>query len=432
MRQDRASLSLAPFPMAFVGPLALILISLVTRAIFDKLLALSPDMALVAHWAQAQSLFDLTAAVALAGVGAGLTVFAARREHDEVRLMRDALVWGLMIAGVAAVALAMLAPLLNALLGREIAPTGVTGALAIAGGLMFTAPGMFSALWQGRLERGKMIAVNLIGWAPLALAASGLFGPVDMRLLLAAQLATLTALTIWLCAPVVRNVLAKGDALPSWRESALIRYIPAGLSIGILSPFSVMWSRAELAHGLSWDEAAQLQALWRASEWVTGLAGGLIPLVFLPRMAAAVGRTAFLHELTHTWRTLWIPGALSIGLLWAGQGVVRPLLYSETFRMPALASGLFLLGDALRLASWVPLHGLFATERTKAVAIGEWLSLPLFAALLTVLSVKSLVAAGACYAVTYAVYLAFNAWCVYRTPGRYRAAPMAADTPANA
>jgi O-antigen/teichoic acid export membrane protein len=239
----------------------------------------------------------------------------------------------------------------------------------------------------------------------------------------------LTALTIWLCAPLVRNVLAKGGALPSWRESALKRYIPAGLSIGILSPFSVMWSRAELAHGLSWDEAAQLQALWRASEWVTGLAGGLIPLVFLPRMAAAVGRTAFLHELTRTWRTLWIPGALSIALLWAGQGVVMPLLYSEKFLMPALASGLFLLGDALRLACWVPLHGLFATERVNAVAIGEWLSLPLFAALLTATGAHSLVIAGACYAVTYAIYLAFNVWCIFRTPGRYATATTPIPSP---
>jgi len=414
--------------MAFLGPLALILISLVTRAIFDKLLALSPDMALVAHWAQAQSLFDLTAAVALAGVGAGLTVFAARREYDETGLMRDALVWGLMIAAVAALALAALTPALNALLGREIAPAGLTGALAIAGGLMFTAPGMFSALWQGRLQRGRMIAVNLVGWAPLAVAASGLFGPVDMQTLLAAQLATLTALTLWLCAPVFARVWRGGANLPSWRESPLKRYIPAGLSIGILSPFSVMWSRAELAHGLSWDEAAQLQALWRASEWVTGLAGGMIPLVFLPRMAAAVGRTAFLHELTRTWRTLWIPGALSIGLLWAGQGVVMPLLYSEKFLMPALASGLFLLGDALRLACWAPLHGLFATERINAVAIGEWLSLPLFAALLTATGAKSLVVAGACYAVTYAIYLAFNVWCIFRTPGRYATTTATAQT----
>ncbi|MFV0281794.1 MAG: hypothetical protein ACK5JM_13675, partial [Rhodoblastus sp.] len=108
---------------------------------------------------------------------------------------------------------------------------------------------------------------------------------------------------------------------------------------------------------------------------------------------------------------------------WAGQGAIMPLLYSEKFLMPALASGLFLAGDALRLACWVPLHGLFATERIKAVAIGEWLSLPLFAALLTASGAHSLVIAGACYAIAYAIYLSFNVWSIYRTPGRYATAP---------
>ncbi|MFV0281888.1 MAG: hypothetical protein ACK5JM_14160 [Rhodoblastus sp.] len=409
--------------MAYLGPLALILVSLVTRAIFDKLLALSPDMALVAHWAQAQSLFDLTTAVALAGVGAGLTVFAARRGYDDTQLMRDALVWGLLIAGGAALALAVFSPVLNMLVGREVAPSGVVGLLAIGGGLMFTTPGLFVAFWQGRLERGKMLAAGLFTWAAPALAASGLFGPADMTVLLAVQLATLTVLAFFLVAPLARQIRARGAGLASWRNSPLKRYIPAGLSIGILSPFSIMWSRAELAHGLSWDEAAQLQALWRASEWVTGLAGGLIPLVFLPRMAAAADRAEFLRELVRTWRILCIPGALSIAVLWAGQGAIMPLLYSEKFLMPALASGLFLAGDALRLACWVPLHGLFATERIKAVAIGEWLSLPLFAALLTASGAHSLVIAGACYAVAYAIYLSFNVWSIYRTPGRYATAP---------
>ena len=150
------------------------------------------------------------------------------------------------------------------------------------------------------------------------------------------------------------------------------------------------------------------------------------------RCCHAADRPAFLHQVERTWKFLCLPGAAAIALLWAAQGFVIPLLYSEKFVMPAAASALFLFGDALRLASWVPLHGLFATERTKAVAIGEWLSLPLFAALLTVLDVKSLVVAGACYAATYVVYLAFNVWCVYRTPGRYAATTRAADSLANA
>lgn len=409
--------------MRSLAPLTLVLITLGLRAAFDKLLALSPDWTLVAHWAQAQSLFDLTAAVALAGVGQGLTVFAARRGSDERQLMRDGLVWGMLVSATAAMALLILTPWLNRAVGREIAPVGLVGALAIAGGLMATASGLFSFLWQGRRERGKMLALVLAVWAPLIAFASGLVGRADLTRLLWTQLAVQAALAAFQAWPVVREALSGGFAgASSLRSSPLRRYIPAGLSIGVLSPASVLWSRAELAHALSWDEVAQLQALWRASEWVTGLAGGLLVLVFLPRMAAATTRADFNVELARTWRVLCIPGALVLALLWAGQGVVMPLLYSDKFLMPAAASALFLLGDALRLASWVPLQGLFATERVNAVAIGEWLSLPLFAFLLTATGGRSLAIAGACYASAYAIYLAFNVWCVFRTPGRYAAA----------
>ena len=402
--------------------LALLVVSLTTRAIFDKLLALSPDWTLVAHWAQAQSLYDLTAAVSLAGIGQGLTVFAARRGESESRLMRDGLMWGFIVSGVAAVALLAVAPTLNAVVGREVAPPGEAGSLAIFAGLLATAPGLFGCYWQGRLQRGRMILLGLAGWAPLALGGSGLFGAPDMKRLLWIQIATQSALTLVLAAPLLREKLA--GAAPSWRNSPLRRYVLAGVSIGLMSPASTLWARAELAHQLSWDQVAQLQALWRTSEWVNGIAGGLLVLVFLPRMAAATSRATFHAQLAHTWRMLCLPAALVYACLWAAQGAVIPFLYSGRFLMPAVASALFLAGDVLRLASWVPLHGLFATERTNVVAIGEFLSQPLFALLLTLMPQPSLAIAGACYAFTYVVYFAFNAWCVFRVQGRY--APAAA------
>lgn len=403
-----------------LAPLALVLTTLALRAIFDKLLAISPDWTLVAHWAQAQSLYDLTAAVTLAGVGQGLTVFAARRDADQTGLMRDALIWGALTSAAAAAALLIATPWLNAAFGREIAPAGAVGALAVAGGLMSTATGLFYLLWQGRRERGKMLALVIVAAAPTTICAAGLLGGVNLERLLFVQLATQGALALALVWPLLRRM--RGSGAFTWRTSPLRRYIPAGLSIGILSPASVLWSRAELAHGLSWEEVSQLQALWRASEWVTGLAGGLLVLVFLPRMAAATSQREFRDELARTWRMLCIPGALTLAVLWAGQSAIMPLLYSSNFLMPAAASALFLTGDALRLASWVPLHGLYATERVHAIAVGEWLSLPLFAALLTATGGASLVLAGACYAFTYVVYLGFNVWSVLRTNGRYATA----------
>ena len=406
-----------------LSPVAVVVLSLATRASLDKLLALQPDMTLIAYLAQAQALFDMTAAVALAGIGPGVAVFAARREGDDYVLMRDALIWSLGLSACAAIALLALTPAMNVWFGREIAPAGTAGALAIASGLLCTIPGVVGSKWSGRRERGKLIVLNLVGWAPLAVAASGLFYQVSAQVFLLVQLVTLVVIGAALCAPLLRTALTRPAGGPSWKESPLKRYILAGLSIGVMSPASVLWSRAELARGLSWDEVSQLQALWRTSEWVIGLAGSVVALVYLPRMSASTDRREFLGHVRHTWIWLCIPGAFALAALWATQDVFIPLLYTDKFIMPAAASGLFLLGDAFRLASWVPMQGMFATERTKAIAIGEWLSLPLFAGLLTVLSVKSLVVAGACYAATYAIYLAFNSWSVYCTPGRYKAAP---------
>ena len=71
------------FARLLMSPVAVVVVALVTRAVLDKMLALQPDMSLVAYLAQAQSLFDLTAAVALAGIGPGVVVFAARRDTDD-------------------------------------------------------------------------------------------------------------------------------------------------------------------------------------------------------------------------------------------------------------------------------------------------------------------------------------------------------------
>ncbi|MDE2364225.1 MAG: hypothetical protein KGM42_16235 [Hyphomicrobiales bacterium] len=407
------------FPLSrdAAAALALLVLTLATRAAFDKLLALSSDWTLVAHWAQAQSLFDLVVAVSITGVGQGIAVFAARKETDPGGLMRDGLVLGTFVSGGAALALIAATPFLNGLLGREVAPAGSIGALAIAGGLLAVGPALVYALWQGRRQRGKMAALLAAGWTPMALAASGLLGGVEIRTLLLVQLCVQFVLAVALAAPFLRGRMR--DQGQAFSVSPLRRFLLAGISIGVMSPASTIWARAELAHQLSWDEVAQLQALWRASEWVNGIAGGLIGLVFLPRMAAARSRIAFLSELERAFRLLLAPAAAVYVLFWLAQGWIMPFLYTERFLMPAGASALFLVGDTLRLASWIPLHGLYASERTTAIATGEFLSLPLFALLLTVLPQASLASAGACYAAAYLVYLSFNLWCVHRLPGRY-------------
>ena len=116
-----------------------------------------------------------------------------------------------------------------------------------------------------------------------------------------------------------------------------------------MSPFSTLWSRAELAHQLSWEEAARFRRCGAPCEWVNGIAGGLIGLVFPSRMAAATGRAEFLQEMAMP----GLPAIRDLRPVRAAQGWIMPSSIPEKNSMGGAASALFLLGDAVRLASWV-------------------------------------------------------------------------------
>jgi hypothetical protein len=88
-------------------------------------------------------------------------------------------------------------------------------------------------------------------------------------------------------------------------------------------------------------------------------------------------------------------------------------------------AALFLLGCWVRVASWVFLYGLFAAHRTRAIVIGEILSLPLLALLLKAYAAAmTLERMTLIYLAVYCVYLAFNAAALLLArPTRPRARP---------
>jgi len=194
----------------------------------------------------------------------------------------------------------------------------------------------------------------------------------------------------------------------NWRD--LAKYLPVGLSIGILSPASMLIARSILSQSLSWRDVGVLQALWRSSDWITSIAAGLMSFYFLTRFSRAAGAGALTRELLHAAAFILIPAGVLLGLLLVNQKVILAGLYEATFVITDRAAALFLLGDWVRIASWISLYALLATRRTVAVAVGEVLSLPLFAGLLGVFSHGlTLERAALLYLLTYASYLAFNA-----------------------
>jgi O-antigen/teichoic acid export membrane protein len=395
----------------------------------------------IALWAQLYSLIELVAGVALAGIGTGLSVLVA--QSTNAARQRDLLHEGFRL-GMAIAIPAMLAVMVLAWLfpGRAAA-YGVSPslmALAALVGCLTVLPGMMNSYWLGQQRRERMLALAVVS-ALLPLMAA-LAAPLPALLFAVALAHALPALA----APFVgRNPAAAPlrdfFAAPSSRrffraplprrlrnfqpdhDIGLLRhYLWAGISIGILSPASMLAARAIVSSGISWHEAGQLQALWRVSDWVGSIAAGVMSVYFLPRMSAAYGTAQFGAVLRRCARTTLIPAGLALLLLLAFERPVFALLYDDSIAPSRLAAALFFAGTFARIASWVPFFALYSMRRTRAVTIGEVLSLPLFAALLALSSQGlTLERTGGLWLASYIAYGTFNFWAAGRhTPSSSR------------
>lgn len=390
-----------------LAALAIVLVGQLGRAGIDKLLALRHGPEMVAQWAQLQSVVELVSGVVLVGIGQGLTVLVAQHSDSVVQrqLLRDALRrGGLLALACASLFLLLPSPVMQRLLpGNDalslLPVAALVGCLAVGAGLL-------TAFWQGLHQPPRILLLTLAATIPLVLAAWGLPGERLANSLLWVQ----GALGMLLLLPLLQVLRGVAGTLPAPLGRSLGRYLPVGLAIGVLSPGSVLLVRSVVSESLSWADAGLLQAVWRYSEWVTVSVAGILALLFLPRLSAVACTPRFTPEL---WRcACWVltPAVLCLAILFIFQKPALVLLYDARFAVPARVVGLVMLGDVLRMAAWVLLFGLFATGRTRWITAGEFLSLPLYALLTAILAQgMSLERAAGLYAMTYAVYLAFNA-----------------------
>jgi O-antigen/teichoic acid export membrane protein len=385
--------------------LAITAAGLAGRSALDKVLALRGGAELVALWAQLASVIELLTGIASAGVATGLAIYVARTRVEERRqdFLREALRIGILVTFVVAAAIALAAPwTAHSLSGGRISAALL--ALAAAAGWLAVIAMVVNGLWLGQQHRGRMLALALFS-AALPLAAA-VFAPPE-------RIAALVAIAHAVPAIAVLFAVKRSSGKPRFRESAhpLRRYILPGLVIGILSPASMLIARAAIGEGLSWQDVGVMQALWRVADWVCGFAAGALSLYFLPRFAAARGNLG--AEMGRAAKLILLPAAAVFAVLFALHEPLLTLLYDETFHAPTTAAAFVFAGSLVRIASWIPLFALYAQRRTRAIAVGELFSLPLFA-LLTMLGAShlSLTLTAVLWLASFVAYLAFNWWAV--------------------
>jgi PST family polysaccharide transporter len=399
-------------PSSVLAALAIILLDLTGRAGLDKMLAWTSTPETIALWAQLQSVVDLVVGVAAAGVIQGLSVMVAqaRSPLEAPLLLRHALKLGLFTSLCLALLVMLFATPLSTQLTQGNAPASLFWITACSGCLTVL-PATLNGYWLGQHQQLKMLLLACLGslvWVAVALAA---WLELDMQVLLLMQclaLAVIAVLTVRHMYRLTSYATLSGHA--QTYSGKLAAFIPVGLSIGILSPASMLLIRSLLSSTLSWHDVGVLQALWRTTDWVTATAAGVLSLVFLPRFSNTYGYTHFKNEVIRAGLLVSIPTAGMLLLIWTNQRHMLAALYDARFAISDATVWWFVLGCWLRILSWVFLFGLFAAHRTRLIAAGEFCSLPLYALLLWLFADgMTLERAAQLFAASYLAYLAFNA-----------------------
>lgn len=390
----------------------IILVDLLGRAGLDKVLALGGGPTMVALWAQLQSVVELVSAVTMAGVLQGLTVLITQvnTSRDERSLLRDALKLGLATSLAVALIVALASPELAAWLTRGRIETGLFVLAALAG-CVPVVPATLNAYWLGKHQQQRMLGLALLTSVILLLVAGSAWFGISLRGLIWVQtlLLAIFGLVIW---HYLRKLLQPEEKQEHGREyfRKLIKFVPVGLVIGIMSPVSMLLVRGMLSGSISWNDVGVLQALWRSTEWVTATAAGVLSLIFLPRFSSTYGSARFKREMMRAGVMVLIPAACLLLLIYFNQRSMLALLYDTRFVVSDQTAALIMLGSWIRIASWLFLFGLFSAHRTGLIMAGEILSLPLYALLLRLFADgMTLERTAWLYFASYLVYLVFNA-----------------------
>jgi O-antigen/teichoic acid export membrane protein len=362
---------------------------------------------LVAYWAQLGSIIEMVAGVALAGAGTGISVLVAQsgRPERQRELLQQSLRLGFAASvpamlGVIAVSLAFPGTLAGG------GPPQYLVVLAAAVGCIAVVPGMLNGYWLGQQRRELMLLLAAATAAAMLTAA-----------LVAPQSQILLALSLAQGLPALGAlfVLKTTEARATSDTGPLRRYLLPGVAIGLLTPLSTVAVRDIVSAQMSWHDVGLIQALWRVSDWVASVAAGVMAVHFLPRLSAAHGTPGFAAELKRAAAVTVLPSAFALAALGLCQRPLLAALYDASFAISDATVALFFVGTLVRIASWLPLYALYAMRRTRSLAIGEFLSMPLFATLLAAYPKPlSLEAAGALWLAAYAGYAMFNLWAVRR------------------
>lgn len=391
-----------------------VILKLSTSLVLNKLLAVYVGPAGYAVIGQFQSFIGMLGAFAGGAFNTGVTKYVAEH-HDQPtqqqQVWQSAATMGLIGAGIFAVALVVAqVPLARWLL----ADTGKANVMVwLAVSLPFLVlNGLLLAIMNGRKATKAYVLGNITGSLLSAgVAATLVIGQGLHGALIAVAISQAVAFvaTAWLfrrvCDIPWRSLAGSVDRRAA---AALGRFALMAATTAVVVPLSHMAIREGLAQMLGWEVSGLWQALWRISETHLMLLTTTLSVYFLPRYSEISDGNVLRAEVHKGYRfVIPLVFATASSLYFLREPLIGLLLTSQ-FLPIGEALGVQLVGDVLKIGSWVVALTMLSHARTRIFIVSE-IAFSFLLSLLSLVGARhyGLVGAAFGYALTYAIYWFF-------------------------
>jgi len=159
-------------------------------------------------------------------------------------------------------------------------------------------------------------------------------------------------------------------------------YVVMAVTTALTMPMALLVVRNILVSKTGWEQAGQWQAVWKISEVYLGVITMALSTYFLPKLVSLTGSDAILKEIRSTAKIVMpIVALLAVGV-YVLRDVALTLLFTEAFRAARDLFAMQLVGDVLKILSFLYAYPMVSRGATRWFMAAE----VIFALLFIVLS----------------------------------------------
>lgn len=275
--------------------------------------------------------------------------------------------------------------------------------------LLLAVNSLLLAVMNGAREIRKLVALNVISSLSVLGLSIALIGSLNLYGALLAIALSQSATLIFSLMVARRSEWFRPRYFAGRYDRAtaqrLGKYALMALATAVTLPLSHILVRNHLAATFSWEAAGYWQGLWQISEGYLLVVTTSLSMYYLPRLSELKDASEIRREVLSAYRTLMPVAVVAAILIYLLRDIIIVVLYSGSFAPMRDLFAAQLVGDVLKVASWMLSYLMVAKAMTGLFVLTEVVFAGTFLALTILLtSMYGLVGVSYAFGANYALY----------------------------